>query len=51
MTTAGWIFMLSSIAFVLVLCGYCFTRVIRKPSAADHMHSTLEADEYDPHKD
>ena len=42
MTTAGWIFMLSSIAFVLTLAGFCFSRVIRKPAAADHMHSPID---------
>jgi hypothetical protein len=42
MTTAGWIFMLSSITFVVLLCAYCFARVIRKPAAADHMHSPVD---------
>ena len=51
MTTAGWIFMLCSIGFVLTLAGFCFSRVLMKPSAADHMHSPLEADEMDPHRD
>ena len=47
MTTAGWVFMLSSIAFVLVLAGFCFTRVIRKPAAADHMHSPIDIEPRD----
>ncbi len=31
MTVGGWIFMLSSVGFVLWLTGYCFWKVLRKP--------------------
>jgi len=44
MTMSGWIFMLASNAFVLALAGFCFTRVIRKPAATEHMHSPIDID-------
>lgn len=47
MTTGGWIFMLTSIGFVLVLITFCFVRVLTKPSAANHMHAPLEIDTHD----
>ncbi|HWL94577.1 MAG TPA: hypothetical protein VNT79_13725 [Phycisphaerae bacterium] len=47
MTTSGWIFMLASLGFVLVLVGYCFYRVMAKPAAADHMHAPIEIDTQD----
>jgi hypothetical protein len=28
MTTAGWIFMIVSISFVVILTGWCFKRVL-----------------------
>ena len=31
MTIAGWILMIASNAFVLVLTGFCFYRVLSKP--------------------
>jgi len=34
MTIAGWILMIASNAFVLVLNVYCFYRVLQKPTAA-----------------
>lgn len=47
MTTGGWIFMVSSIGFVLSLVGFCFYRVLTKPAAAGHMHAPLEIDTRD----
>ena len=47
MTTGGWIFMLGSCGFVLWLVAYCFARVMRKPSSANHMHAPLEIDTKD----
>lgn len=32
MTVGGWIFMLSSVGFVLWLTGYCFWKVLNKPA-------------------
>jgi len=43
MTTAGWIFMISSITFVVLLVSFCYVRVLRKPSVANHLSSPLEA--------
>jgi hypothetical protein len=39
MTTAGWIFMLSSLGFVLGLTAFCFWSVLSKPSRAEHLHA------------
>lgn len=47
MTSAGWIFMMTSISFVLWLTGYCFHRVLTKPAAAEHMHAPLDIDTQD----
>lgn len=47
MKTEGWIFMLGSLGFVLWLTGFCFNKVLRKPSAADHMHAPIELDTQD----
>lgn len=47
MTTTGWIFMISSISFVLWLTGYCFYRVLTAPAAAEHMHPPLDIDTHD----
>ena len=44
MTPGGWIFMLSSIGFVLWLTGYCFYRVLTKPASAEHMHGPATID-------
>lgn len=32
MTTAGWVFMLCSLSFVLALNIVCFIRVLRRPA-------------------
>jgi hypothetical protein len=47
MTSAGWIFMLGSLGFVLTLTFYCFYRVLAKPTAAEHMHAPLDIDTHD----
>lgn len=47
MTGGGWVFMIGSLGFVLGLVGFCFSRVLRKPSAANHMHAPLEIDTQD----
>lgn len=44
MTPSGWIFMVSSISFVLWLTAYCFHRVLTKPTSAEHMHAPLDID-------
>lgn len=33
MTAGGWLFMLSSVGFVLVLTAYCFVKVLAKKSS------------------
>lgn len=35
MTIGGWIFMLSSVGFVLWLTVYCFVKVLMKPAHRD----------------
>lgn len=47
MTTAGWIFMIGSLSFVVGLTYFCFQRVLAKPSAANHMHSPVDIDTHD----
>lgn len=47
MTTAGWIFMVSSICFVVGLILFCFYRVLTKPSSAEHMHAPIEINTHD----
>ena len=47
MTMAGWIFMLASLGSVLWLVGFCFHRVLAKPSATEHMHAPLDIDTHD----
>jgi ABC-type nickel/cobalt efflux system permease component RcnA len=39
MTTAGWIFMISSLSLVLALAAFCFWRVLARPSRAEHLHA------------
>ncbi len=39
--------MLLSIGFVISLTVYCFSRVLSKPSAANHMHAPLDIDTRD----
>ena len=47
MTTGGWIFMCGSIIAVVSLLSFCFYRVLRKPSATEHMHAPLDIDTRD----
>lgn len=50
MTTAGWIFMISSITLVVGLVTFCFYRVLSQPEStdtADTMHAPLDIDTHD----
>lgn len=47
MTTEGWVFMVLSIGFVLALTGFCFFKVLSKPTAANHMQAPIEIDTRD----
>lgn len=47
MTTAGWVIMITSISCVVALASFCYYRVLRSPSAAQHMHAPLEIDTKD----
>ncbi|MBN1489323.1 MAG: hypothetical protein JXA69_05345 [Phycisphaerae bacterium] len=47
LTPAGWVLMLASCGFVLVLVTFCFYRVLRSPKAAEHMHAPLDIDTHD----
>lgn len=47
MTTAGWVFMLSSVTFVVALVSFCFYRVLKQPSSTEHMHAPLDVDTRD----
>ncbi len=41
MTLGGWIFMLSSVGFVLALTGYCFWKVVAKRTKPQAPEPTL----------
>jgi len=48
MTPAGWIFMLGSLACVLTLVVYCFSRLLRSPAPVeDRVHAPLDIDTQD----
>lgn len=47
MTTAGWIFMICSLALVLGLNAFCFAKLVRRPAAAEHMEAPLDVDMHD----
>lgn len=47
MRLSGWIFMLFSLSFVIVLTAWCFWKVMSKPAATDHMHAPLDIDTKD----
>ncbi len=47
MTTGGWIIMVVSIGSVIVLFSACLAKVLRKPSATEHMHSQADIDTHD----
>jgi len=44
MQPLGWTFMTISLLTVLGLVTFCFARVLRKPSSANHMHSPIDID-------
>ncbi len=44
LTLGGWITMILSVGFVTGLLAWCISRVLRKPEAANHMHSQLDID-------
>ena len=47
MTPGGWLLMLISCGFVLVLTVFCYYRVPRTPKSTEHMHAPLEIDTHD----
>ncbi len=47
MTTAGWIFMLCSLALVLGLNAFCFGRLLRRPASTEHMEAPLDVNMHD----
>ena len=47
MNTAGWIFMISSLVFVIGLVVFCFYRVFKAPQSTEHMHAPLDIDTKD----
>jgi hypothetical protein len=44
MQAEGWIFMIGSVGFVLILTAYCFARVLMKPQSADHLQAPQTID-------
>ena len=47
MTVQGWIFMISSVGFVVGLTFYCFYRVLAKPQSAEHLQAPQIIDTHD----
>jgi hypothetical protein len=47
MTPAGWVLMVGSVGFVLLLTIYCFYRVLKNPSPKDRLHAPLDIDTRD----
>ncbi len=47
METGGWISMILSLGFVLILASCCYYRVLTKPESTEHMHTPLEIDTHD----
>ena len=47
MNTAGILMMFFSNAIVIVLCAYCFIRVLATPGSQKHEHAVLDIDTKD----
>ena len=47
LTPAGTAIMVISIGMVLVLCAFCFWRILREPAPAEHHHAPLDIDTQD----
>jgi hypothetical protein len=47
LSPAGWTVMIGCISLVLVLGGFCFWRVMRRPSPTEHLHGPLDIDTQD----
>lgn len=47
MTTAGWIFMLTSVTSMTGLMLWCFYRVLARPESPDALHAPLDIDPHD----
>ena len=47
MSASGWVFMISSIGFVVGLVTFCLYRVLVQPAAANHMHAPIDIDTQD----
>lgn len=48
MTTGGWIILLTSNLFVLVLCGWCIYKVVTVPGESEHIRNPKYEDPHDP---
>ncbi len=42
MTTVGWMLMLTSVSFVLLLTVYCFYKVLTTPDDGQQIHGPLD---------
>jgi len=47
MTVAGWVLMVCSLSFVLVLVSYCYWRVLTTPKTRNHLHAPLDIDTHE----
>jgi len=47
MTTAGWIVMITALAGMTGLLGWCIFKVITNPESTKHLHSPVDIDTKD----
>lgn len=47
LTSAGTILLIGCVGFVLLLCGFCFYRILREPAPSEHHHAPLDIDTRD----
>jgi len=48
MTLAGWVLMLLSCGFVLILMLFCFWRLLTTPGATEQEHGLFDINTHDP---
>lgn len=47
LSPAGTALLVGCVGFVLTLCGFCFYRLMREPTPAEHHHTPLDIDTRD----
>jgi hypothetical protein len=47
LTAAGTALLIGCVGFVLLLCAFCFYRILREPAPSKHHHAPLDIDTRD----